>query len=41
MARAQLVTARPEVNRFVRYSYRDVYEGAVDAEMVSYKPAPH
>jgi hypothetical protein len=31
----------PKVNRFVRYSYRDVYEGAVDAEMVSYKPAPH
>jgi hypothetical protein len=30
----------PDVNRFVRYSYRDVYEGAIDAEMVSYKPAP-
>ena len=28
----------PEVNRFVRYSYRSIYEGAVDAEMVSYKP---
>ena len=29
----------PDVNRFVRYSYRGIYEGAVDAEMVSYKPA--
>ena len=27
-----------DVNRFVKYSYRSVYEGAVDAEMVSYKP---
>lgn len=29
-----------DVNRFVKYSYRSIYEGAVDAEMVSYKPAP-
>jgi hypothetical protein len=27
----------PDVNRFVKYSYRSIYEGAVDAEMVSYK----
>jgi hypothetical protein len=28
----------PEVNRFVKYSYSSIYEGAVDAQMVSYKP---
>jgi hypothetical protein len=27
-----------EVNRFVRHSYRDVYERAADAELISYEP---
>jgi len=28
----------PDVNRFVKYSYSSIYEGAVDAELISYKP---
>jgi hypothetical protein len=29
----------PEVNRFVKFDYRDTYDGAVLAELVSYKPS--
>ncbi|HEY6420163.1 MAG TPA: hypothetical protein VIX59_14280 [Candidatus Binataceae bacterium] len=29
----------PEVNRWVKYSYRGTAEGSIDAEMVSYHPA--
>jgi hypothetical protein len=28
-----------EVNRFVKFDYRDIYDGALLAEMVSYKPS--
>jgi hypothetical protein len=29
----------PQVNRFVKFDYRSIYEGALVAEMVSYKPS--
>jgi hypothetical protein len=28
-----------EVNRFVKFDYRDTYDGALEAELVSYKPS--
>lgn len=31
----------PKVNRFVKYRYESNTEGTYDAELVSYKPAPH
>ena len=29
----------PEVNRFVKFDYRDTFDGALLAELVSYKPS--